>query len=143
MRALCIVLILSAWLTGCAGTGLGRAWDQAWNGTPPEVVDAVQFMDRTMSKELREKYAAIEAADVTDPKTGLANREWAENRFRDLEATQAQIRRWKALSGALAAYLGVTLEEPIDFSTRQADLRREEFWKAIEDAARALKKETP
>ena len=132
--------------TGCRavgpleGTGVGRAWDQAWYGTPPEVVEAVQFMDKTMSRELRDKYAAIESATVTDPLTGQVNQEWAENRFRDLEATHADLEHWKALAKALAAYVGATLEEPIDFSTRQADIRRQEFWKSIQQAAEALKK---
>lgn len=122
---------------GCA-TNIGRAFNNAFSGTPEEVVSAVKFVDKTMGKELRDKYEAVESASVTNP-DGSVNHAAAENRFRDMAVLNAEIERWEALSEALAEYLGVSLDEADDASVKKADRRRKEFWESLMRGAKDLK----
>ena len=128
MKHLIFVMVVSVFLSGCAG--IGRAWDQTWYGTPPEVVESIQFMNDTMLRELEEKYEAIEESDVTNP-DGTINKQAAQYRFRDMETIHAQMERWKQLCKALADYIGFNLEDDPTLSQKEALKRRQEFWEAI------------
>lgn len=129
-----LVILLCA---GCA-SNIGRAFSNAFVGTPEEVVSAVKFVDKRMGMELREKYAAIESSPVTNP-DGSINHLAAENRFRDMADLNIEIERWEALSEALADYLGVDLDQPVDASIKKADAKRKELWEALFKSAKDLK----
>ena len=143
------IVAVALMLAGCRavvpfeGTGVGRAWNQAWFGTPPEVVEAVQFLDRRMREELEAKYQAIEEANVTDPKTGQVVQAWAEARFRDLQATHAELEHWNALVQALAAYVGADLKGGVSEAQAEADRKRQEFWGAVLKGLQQAQKPAP
>lgn len=121
-------------LTGCQ-TGVGRAFSSAFTGTPKEVAESIHFVNDKMGRELRNKYAAIESARVTNI-DGSVNAIAAENRFRDMALTHAEIEEWESLSEALADWAGIDLEENPSASERQADKRRRELWSALSKGAK-------
>ena len=122
-------------LVGCS-TGIGRAFNVAIHGTPPEVKQAIVLANRNTKDILRQHYASVEAANVT--KDGQVVQEWAESRFREMEAINAQIELTDKLFIALADYNGVEIDEEYDSSVKEADERRRAFWKAITSSAKEI-----
>lgn len=129
-----ILLIAFLACTGCA-TNVGRALSIAFKGTPPEVVETIQFVDEKMNRELRMKYEAIYDAPVMNS-DGTLNRQAAENRFRDLAITHAEMERWDKLINALAEYNNIELDRNPSASEKAAEKRRKELWKALGESAK-------
>lgn len=127
MKKISLVLVLVC--AGCA-TNVGRAFSTAFEGTPPEVVEWVQFADKKMGRELRMRYAAVEKSRVVNS-DGSVNIEAAQNRFNEMASLNAELDHWENLCKAHADYLGVSLDEPLDESEKRADKRRKELFKAI------------
>lgn len=126
-------------LTGCA-TNIGRAFSTTFNGTPEEVVSSIQFVNKSMRRELREKYEAIESSTVINP-DGSVNLLAAQNRFNDMSFYHGEIERWEELSNALAMYLGVKLDEPADASEHLADKKRKDFWSSLLKGTKGITEE--
>lgn len=127
------LLIIPLLCAGCA-TNVGRAFSMAFEGTPKEVVEYVQFSHDKMTRELKMRYTAVEQSYVTNP-DGSVNRSAAEARFNEMSRLHTEIERWEDLSRAMAEYLNVDIEEPSDASEKKADERRKELFKAIYSSA--------
>lgn len=132
-KLMLVVVLLCA---GCA-TNIGRAMSTAFRGTPPEVVESVQFVNKSMKRELREKYEAIEAASVTNA-DGSINRIAAENRFRDMAFYHMEMERWDTLCEGLATFIGAKIEDPDTASEKAADKRRKELWSSLLKGTKGL-----
>lgn len=136
-----ILIFVATVLTGCKAvwpvenTNVGMAWDRAWYGVDPEIVEAVQFVDERMNKTLRDEYNAISSARVTDS-NGNVIVEAAENRFRDMAIVNEEIEQWRSLSKSLSEYLGVSLKDDPNEDVRRADEARRKFWKNLRKAAK-------